>query len=275
MTINLKQSYNTLSDFELLVEIGYSLSQQFSNQYTLNRRMLLSTHVLAKQMELCFSILKILPGSILSMGKEDYIDFSSFASLSRNLIEASNIHWYLSIEKISKDEECLRFLIYDYHDTIELITILRQLNICNDDIDNLETQLTELGSSINQNAIFQSLDKNKKRLIIKGKQGALLTQYEIAQHRNIDLDKFKGIYKLLSNQTHTSASSLKMLSFSKSSEINNEFNVFLTLLVLDYCNLFLADTILKTGNLWKIQFGKASSKKIVQKYSRNLIKKSC
>jgi hypothetical protein len=271
MKIDLKKDNNFISDFELLVEIGQDLSQQFHNVYAPNRRMGLSTQVLAKLMENCFSILKLLPGSILSRKRESYVDFSSIASLARNLIEASNIHWYISIEKLFLEEENLRLLIYDYHDTSELIAIVRQLKFQKTDLEFLENQLTELKANLDQNPFFKTIDGQRRNLIIKGRQGTLLTQYEIAHRRRLDLDKFKGMYKLLSNQTHTSASSIKMLGFSKVNDKKNEFNIILSLLTIEYCNRFLADTILRTGSLWRIRFAKKDSAKIVRKYSRRLV----
>lgn len=270
MKIDLKKNNTFISDFELLVEIGYDLSQQFNGVYAPNRRMGLSTHVLAKQMETCFSLLKLIPGSVLSKKKENYVDFSSIASLSRNLIEASNIHWYISIDKISTEQETLRLLIYDYHDTSELISIARQLNFRKTDIKYLEQQLANLRTKLEKDSLFATIDKQRRNLILNGKQGTLLTQFEIAEQRQMNLDKFKGMYKLLSNHTHTSASSIKMLGFSKIHDDKNELNTILTILTIEYCCRFMADTILRTGNLWGIRFAKKESANIVRKYSRRL-----
>jgi hypothetical protein len=271
MEIDLKNDNSFISDFELLVEIGCDLSQQFDNVYTSNRRMGLSTHVLAKLIENCFSLLKILPGSILLKKKESYVDFSSVASLARNLIEASNVHWYLSIDKLPVEEENLRLLIYDYHDTIELISIFRQLKFYKTDLEYLETQLKDYKDHLGRNDFFKIIDNQKRNLISKGKLGMLLSHYEIAEKRGADLDKFKGMYKLLSNHTHTSASSIKMLGFSKLNDESHDLNVTLTKVVIEYCSRFLADTILRTGQLWRIRFAKKESAKIVRRYSKRLL----
>jgi hypothetical protein len=231
MKIDLKKDNQFISDFELLTEIGCDLSQHFRDVIVPNRRMTLSTHILAKVMENCISILKLLPGSTFSKKKENYIDFSSVTSLCRNLIEAANIHWYISIENITTEEEILRFLIYDYHDTTELLIIVKQLKIGKAaDIKYLEKQLQGIKTLLEQNVFFKTIDSQRRNLIIKGKQGALLTQYEIAQKRSIDFDRFKGIYKLLSNHTHTSANSIKMLGYSKVHDKKHNLNTILTIL---------------------------------------------
>lgn len=105
---------NLIDDFKLITEIGYDLSQKFDGVDTDERRKKVSTYCLAKIVPECISLLKILPSAKLS--KRDMFDFSSFCSISRNLIEASNLRWYYCIEPVDENEVSFRFLLYDYHD---------------------------------------------------------------------------------------------------------------------------------------------------------------
>ncbi len=268
--IDLKKDSSFLVDFEKLVEIGHDLSQQFSGLYAPTRRMGYSTRTLARIVDNSASILKLLPGSIFADKKDTYLDFPSVASLCRDLIEACNNNWYLSIEKIDIVEEELRLVIYDYHDTHELIQIAQQLNLLKTDFEYLNDQLNDYRSIIESNQLFQSLDKQKRSLLIKGKVGTLLTQFEIVERRKINSEKFKGIYKLLSNQTHTSANSMKMLAYSKIYDKENVLQKVLTIIIIEYCNRFLASTILNTGTIWNIKFAREDSEILVKKYSRKL-----
>ena len=100
----MKEQPNVISDFELLTEIGCDLSQHFGGIYVDDEIKTKSTHLLAKAIDNSFSILKLIPDSKYSDDKENYLDISSVFSLCRNLIELSNIFWYLIDDNIEQNE---------------------------------------------------------------------------------------------------------------------------------------------------------------------------
>jgi len=269
----MKEYKKIIRDFELLTEIAYDLSQQFEGVFTNDRRKLISTYILAKVVPNCISILKLLPESKFSTSEDDYLDFSSISSLCRNLIEASNIHWYLSIENISPSEKDFRLKLYDYNDTSELLIIAKNLELKFDDIKYLKKQLDFYKAILQSDLFFKTLNSKLQKLIILGKKSSTLTQFEIAKARKINYKNFIGIYKLLSNQIHTTPASIKWLGFTRLYDNKNEMNISFTLILLDYASRFLADMILQTGNIWKLKFAKKKSKNIVKIYSNKLTQK--
>ncbi len=120
------------------------------------------------------------------------------------------------------------------------------------------------------NPEFLRLNIDTRKKILNNKQAGLYTQFGIAEERKINLDTFNGIYKLLSNQTHTLPSSLKLLTFSRVHDEKDTLSVLITLLVLEYCSMFLADTILNTAKIWKIKFANTESEQLVETYSKQL-----
>ena len=167
---------NVLQDFELLTEIAYDLSQKFDGVETQDIRKKKSTYFLAKVVPGCISLLKIIPKSSFSLNKDAHLDFSSISTLSRNLIEAANLHWYYCIDHIDEEEINFRFLLYDYHDTTTLYRITENLKFSPEDIEYLGNQRSELRERLEKNSYFISLDKTEKKQIIKGRKSTLLTQ---------------------------------------------------------------------------------------------------
>jgi len=267
---NFRKDNTFISDFEKLTEIGIDLSQQFKGIYAPTRRLGYSTRTLAKIIDNCVSILRLMPGSIFFDDEDAYLDFPSVASLCRDLIEACNYNWYLSIERISKSETDLRLEVNDFHDFFELMQMAKLLTLNKTDFEYLQGRIEEHRVNIESSEIFNNLDKQKKSLILKGKQGMILTQFEIAERRKLNLDKFKGIYKLLSNQTHSSANSIKMLTYSRLYDEENILQEALTAIIVEYCNRFLASTILNVGRIWKIEFAKPESEELVKRYARRI-----
>lgn len=259
-----------LTDFEKLTEIGYDLSMQFQGVYAPTRRLGYSTRFLARIIECCFSILQLIPNSKFAGKKLEYLDFHSVASLLRDLIEACNHGWYLTIEKVDEFDEELRLAIYDYHDMSEMKTFAKQMGFVKTDFDYIDKELEQHRKIIENNPHFKTLDKHTQKLIVNGKQGTLHTQFQIATRRRIKLDKFKAIYKLLSIQTHTSPSSMRMLLFAKQHDPKNELQEILKVLLIEYCNRFIASTIWNTSKIWKIQFAIEDSRNLVKKYNRRI-----
>lgn len=270
MKTNLKKDNPFISDFEKLTEIGIDLSRQFEGVIAPTPRLGYSTRTLARIIDNCVSIQKLIPGSIFSNEEDDFFDFLSFASLCRDLIEACNYSWYLSIERISLKERKLRIEINDYHDSHELMQMTKLLRLDKTDFEFLQDNLDKSKKIIEIDPIFQSLDKQKRSLILKGKQGMLLTQFEIAERRKLNIDKFRGIYKLLSNQTHSSSNSIKMLVYARLHDKENVLHTALAVIITEYCNRFLASVILNTGTIWKIKFARTESEELVKSYAKKL-----
>ena len=266
----MKEYKKIIRDFELLTEIAYDLSQQFEDIITKDRRKQTATYILAKVVPNCISILKLLPESNFSTSEDDYLDFSSISSLCRNLIEASNIHWYLSIENISPSEKDFRFKLYDYHDTSELLIIVKHLEFKPSDIQYLKKQLDYYKAILQSDPFFKTLNSKLQKLILSGKKNSTLNQFEIAKARSLNYKSFTGIYKLLSNQIHTTPTSIKWLGFTRLHDNKNEMNISFALILLDYSSRFLADLILQTGNIWGLKFAKKKSENIVKNYSNKL-----
>jgi hypothetical protein len=258
-----------IGDFNLLTEIAYDLSQQFDGVTTDCKRRRLSTYFLAKTVPGCMSLLKILPTESQIYNEEIYLDFSSISSLSRNLIEATNLHWYYCVDEVNEGEIDFRFLLYDYHDSVTLLKIFQSLEFTLEDIEQLESERDILKEGLKKHPHFTSLENDMKRNVVKGRKSSILSQVEIAEKRGLNVGEFNGIYKLLSNHVHTTPSSIKSVVYSRAH--TKEMDLTFTGLILTYVASLLANMILTIGEMWGIEFAKVESRDIVLRYSDEFI----
>lgn len=258
------------SNFDLIAEIGYDLSQHFDGVNTDDRRKKVSTYYLAKVIPECMSLLKIVPKSRLKKGQ--VFDFPSICSISRNLIEASNLHWYYCVESISPEEEKFRFLLYDYHDNRTVYRLGIFLGDTPEELSSVEREKEQILSSVDQSPIFQALGDEDKRQIVKGRKCAHLSHEQIAKRRGLDVDHFNGIYKLLSSNVHSTPAALSSMVYSKVSGRSLEL-AYMGLL-LTYVPAFVADMIRSIGEMWEMEFAISESQKIIKVYAELLCERT-
>ena len=250
-------------NFEFLTEIATDLSMQFDGVDTECRKKKTSTYYLAKLVHSCWSLNKLLPES-----DDDFFDFPSIASICRNIIELTNLCWYYCIDENDELESEFRFLLYDLHDSTALISIVENLGFELDDIDKLQQEKDTLKKLIIEHPKFQTLTAEEKKQVKKGRKSTLQNQFQIIESRCINSNEFHGLYKLLSTHTHSTATSINLLTNSRlnSSELDK---VFLGL-TIDYTSSFIADMVKSIGKIWNIEFAKTDSKEFIDHFVSQL-----
>ncbi|SFM22518.1 hypothetical protein [Marinobacter zhejiangensis] len=256
-----------IDDFDFITEIAYDLSQQFDGVQTEDRKRKVSTYYLAKVVPECISLLKVLPGSRFTK-VEDIFDFPSFCSISRSLIEASNLHWYYCVESIDSESTDFRFSLYDYHDYKSTIQIGNFIGADENDLGILKKSCEDLRVRIKEHPKFSALLPEVQRQILKGRKCSDLNQTEICEHRGIDINTFNGVYKLLSTNTHSTPSAVSTIVHTriKGSGLQHAF----ACLVLSYVASFVAHMVKTIGELWELEFAKEKSAEIIYLFAENL-----
>ena len=253
-----------IADFDLITGIALDLSQHFDGVETDNRRGKVSTYYLAKMVPECMSILRLLPGSrYTDVGA--LFDFPSFCSVSRNLIEASNLHWYYCIDNISAEISEFRFLLYDYHDYRSMIHVGELIGVDESSLKVLREKYSELKNTIKFDSTFNNISADVQRQILKGRKCSDIDHPEMTMRRGLDVEEFRGMYKLLSTNTHSTPFAINTLVDVRLKE-DGGHEAFANL-IFPYVMAFVADTIRTTGLAWGIEFAKKESEEIIARYS--------
>ncbi len=256
---------NEIEDLELLTEIATDLSMQFEGVNTNNRRKKISTYYLAKLVHNCRSLLKLLYAS--NNSNIEFFDFSSVASIIRNIIEATNLCWYYCLEDITEQESDFRLMLYDYHDICALLSICENLGFTIDDDQKLKEEKEIIKAKLIDNERFNSLNNDQQKQVKKGRKATLLNHVDMVNQRNIDVKEFQGIYKLLSTHIHSMPISINSVVYSILH--TNEMDFVFCGLTLSYVSSFIADIIKEIGDLWEIEFAKFESKEFIDDYANN------
>ncbi|MFG0414288.1 hypothetical protein ACF8MD_11485 [Pseudomonas sp. zjy_8] len=250
-------------NFKRLTEISASLSIYFENVDCSCRRRKFSTYYLAKMVHASWALEKLLPET-----HTDYLDFSSVASICRNIIELCNLCWYFCFDEVDDSEVDFRFLLYDYHQASSFAIICDKLSLNADDAGSVMAERQELRASVISHCVYEALAENEKEKVRKGKKDCLLNHNEIAKVRSIDVRFFEGMYKLMSVHTHSSPSSINSFLYARthSPDMDRAFYG----LAVNYASGFIAQMLLDVGDMWGIEFAKSESESFVRFYAAQL-----
>lgn len=249
------EEYDTaLIDLNDLIKGAFQLSVWLSKLKGDARKRIAS--ILFAKINLCaLSITKLLPPDSKShaadqMERERFCDVSSIASLSRNLIEASNRLYYFAIEPVTEAEAKMRLKIHEYHAVCGHKAIMKFLNLDEQRREELDQELAQLKVELEALGAFRELPAHVKKRIFEGKQGEAVSQAQIAKRRDRNEGGFKADYKYLSSHIHSDAYSLfDLMSGKAGGPITDETRERLVALVREATN-YLALTLLDMNALF-------------------------
>jgi len=193
--------------FERLLKIGTSISQSVAGRFVDYKSGMAS--ILFTR--LCTTIVSISNLAPKAFNYYTHWDCVSLFSLTRNLIENYHIFFYLCIEEICQEEWEFRKLLIDLNDTKNRHDMFNFWGEENTEIYG-KMKLKLLGE-IQENIFFQKLEKKQQKGFLTGNNAFAFSRDEIEGRMENDKLYFKGLYKFLSNQTHTLP-----MSFSRMSE---------------------------------------------------------
>lgn len=202
-----KQYKQQREKFVRVLKIGTSISQSVAGRFV-DYRSGMTSILFTRLCTTAFSISNLAPKTFNYLTHWDCV---SLLSLTRNLIENYHIFFYFCIEKISQEEWEFRKLLFDLNDTKNRHDMLNFWGEENSEIfDKMRQKLLE---QIQENIFFQNIDKKQQKSFLNGNNAFAFSRDEIEERMGNDKLYFKGLYKFLSNQTHTFP-----MSFSRMSE---------------------------------------------------------
>lgn len=263
-------------DLERLTEVGFFLSQNFGKESTSDLRKRLSSIFLSKAIPNSISILKLIPGSNFSKAKvpDDFYDFSSIGALVRNFIELTNQHFYFCLQDVSQIECNFRLVLYRLHQIKELQKIIAQFSDSKDNrFQQLESEYSTKRNELLSNIFFLSLSQGIQKDLRNGKKPMHLNNQEIIALRSQKLNLFQGMYKLLSNYTHTSPLSLNHIGFA-SDDPNSNLPIATVELIIAYLNDFFTEFLWSINKNWNVEFKNADHQKFIDNQMEIIINDS-
>ncbi|HLO83751.1 MAG TPA: hypothetical protein VK203_01880 [Nostocaceae cyanobacterium] len=278
MNMNYSEELRTFGQIISIAEKVYDSfpSIELHNQY-------LWGYELFKQILIrCKSIYKILPHSQLE-SNDEFCDLASVASLTRNLIEAYQMFYYLNIDKVDYEEAMLRFLLIELHhlaESEEISEFLGRKDVAQKYREEKRILREEIKNnryynSNHQNSIYKFISENNDLFYrkLKNQKGRCLTRKEInkrnignilgdrpltevfsdvSESAKIDIEsgvkKFEAWDTYFSNHTHASPLSVIDMICENGGEDKNKhfFSV-----CIRHCDFYLGMSIFDIVELFK------------------------
>jgi hypothetical protein len=200
--VDVDQYYATsLSEFTNALEQAIATSHQASGHDAGPRRFWASV-LFTRLCSIGVSILWLCPQSPVNLDGLHW-DFSSLASLVRNLFECALSFFYLGIELVGDEEWQVRLRVMQLHDCMGRLRMFRDFGSSDEQLSGFEAQADELRTHLSSNGYFMSLPDSLRRKLLRGEQASMLTQDEVLHRMGEFEQRTRGYYRFLSSHTHS------------------------------------------------------------------------
>jgi hypothetical protein len=187
------------------------------------------------------SLPSLSPGSIVNPDSLHW-DFSSAASLARNLLECDLVFFYLCIDPDDEDTWLTRLNLIQLHDCLERHEMFRCWGHNTAQLKGFLEQADELRGKLSKCASFNALSGNLRKELLKGKISQMMTQDEILLRMGVsaaDVQHFRGYYRFLSSQAHTYPLGFYRMSEQNRTGLENRADKGYTAAALEFCGTHL------------------------------------
>jgi hypothetical protein len=181
----------TRSEFRALVTRANAISRGTGGIRSTGNQMFYASALFTRISVTATSVQELVPPD---SQRHTHWDFSAVASLVRNLAECYFVFYFLCIEEIDEDERQARFLMMHLHDNFTRHRMLVEL-----DLRDGEDEAFAINYA---NAYFAKLPEKRQKVILKGDRTPFIHD-DILSKIGIDREAFRGLYRLLSDHTHT------------------------------------------------------------------------
>lgn len=190
------------------------------------------------------SILRLCPKTSPTPDRHAHWDFSSVASLTRNLLECYFVFYYMCVDRAASDDEWqTRQEAMFLHDNTTRRRMFRDLDPNHPDLAGFDGHRVDLTERLQGRPYFQSLEKEKKEKILSGK-GYPFKQDELLDRMGIDRNALRFYYRFLSAHTHSDPVAFyRMAEHGRGAGVENSVDKAYIAASLETANSFLTRAI--------------------------------
>lgn len=180
------------AEFRAIVKRAERVSMGSAGIPSLGNRMFWASVLFTRLVVISKSIEKLLPNP----KPREHWDFSSVASLARNLSEAYINYFWLCEDEILDEVRDGRFILLYLHDYGS------RKRLFPDNFSGSDDVYADLVSRFDSNVYLKTFTDSQRRVALKGEKTPFL-QDEILERMGVDLGDFRTMYRFFSQHTHT------------------------------------------------------------------------
>lgn len=220
------------NDFRTQVKRARRVSMGAGHIYTEDMRTYWASILFTRIAVMAKSIEKLLP----DCRPREHWDFSSVASLTRNLSESYLYYFWLCLDDVSENEREARLILLKLHDHGSRKKLFPAEFEKEDPDNKIGTELTKL---FDKNSALNSLPEKRQKELKKGQKTPFL-QDDVIERIDFDKDEFRMIYRFLSQHTHSSPVSFyRMAESDRGTGVETRTEKAFHLLAIGTAGLFL------------------------------------
>ncbi|KPF61002.1 hypothetical protein IP88_15870 [alpha proteobacterium AAP81b] len=183
---------------------------------------------------ICKSIDQLLP----DCKPREHWDFSSVASLTRNLAEAFLWYFWLCIDEVEEVVRDGRFVLLYLHDHGSRKRLFEEVESTEPDV-----AYADLLSRFEANAYLRTFDASKRKEALKGHKTPF-AQDDLLDKIGVERNSFRVLYRFFSQHTHTGPLSfMRMIDHDRGTGVETAHEKRYMIVALEFANGVLKDAI--------------------------------
>lgn len=148
------------------------------------------------------SLLSICPPP-KKIGKSVHWDCASAATLTRSIVEAYLVFYYICIEECEEKEWQARWRLLNLHDHMSRLKMFKVMEDAGDQVKQFEEYTPTVQSDLEKTEFFQALSEKQRNHYLKGNNAFFKSQDELIESAGGSVKEFRFRYRFLSNHAHS------------------------------------------------------------------------
>ncbi|MGY5796169.1 DUF5677 domain-containing protein [Rheinheimera faecalis] len=148
------------------------------------------------------SLLSICP-SPTKIGKNAHWDCASAATLTRAIVEAYLVFYYICIEECEEKEWQARWRLLNLHDHMSRLKMFNVMKGAEEQVKQFEKYTPTVQSDLEKSEFFKALSEKQRDHYLKGNNAFFKSQDELIESAGGSVEEFRFRYRFLSNHAHS------------------------------------------------------------------------
>lgn len=200
-----------------------------------------------------YTFVRVLPGNFITKDAAPFWDWGSIAALARALLESYNVLFYVGLDSVSEEEHEFRRKLMLLHLNAEKHRLYSDWGAPSEVLEEFRQGLPQQRDDLSHNGFFQTFPVKRQKVLLEGKSAMYLSHTEIAARSGILGQHFRPLYRLLSNQVHSTPFAFLSQSNERGRGEENEAECAYTIIAMQVVRECVGHATLRVADIFPEQ----------------------